>query len=75
MDWIGNLFIVLGLWGIGDKRRGAFVLSMIGEGCWIVFSLRSGLYSLALICVVFFGMAARSWWKWGRSEVGRDTAA
>lgn len=64
LDWIGNIFIVAGLWGIGNKQRGAFIFSMLGEAAWIAFSLSAHLYSLALICGVFFTMALRSYIKW-----------
>jgi nicotinamide riboside transporter PnuC len=66
MDWIGNVFIVIGLWFIGNKKRWAFIFSVIGESAWIIYSLTIGLYSLALICTVFAGLAVRSYWKWGK---------
>jgi len=66
MDWIGNFLICLGLWFIGDKKRWAFLFSIAGECCWIAYSLKIGLYSLAAICVVFAVLAARSYCKWGR---------
>lgn len=67
MDWIGNAFIVLGLWGIGSKRRGAFLFSIIGEAFWIAYASSIGLWSLAFICVVFLLLAARGYIKWGEA--------
>lgn len=61
---IGNIAIVAGLWGIGNKRRGAFVFSMIGESAWIVKSALLGMWDLAFICVIFFVMALRAYRKW-----------
>jgi len=66
MDWIGNVFIVVGLWHIGNKKRWAFLFSVAGEICWIVYSLTIGLYSLAVICTVFAVLAIRSYYKWGK---------
>jgi len=34
LGWVGNGFIVAGLYGIGDKRRGAFLLTLAGELIW-----------------------------------------
>jgi len=68
MGWIGNIFIVLGLWGIGDKKRAAFIFSIIGETIWVIHSLMIGMYDLAAICVVFAALAFRSWRKWGTSS-------
>lgn len=65
LGWIGNVFIVAGLWGIGNKARHAFIASVIGEVIWLVKSLYFEQYDLAAMCVVFAALAARSWWKWG----------
>lgn len=64
LGWFGNVFIVAGLWGIGNKRRGAFIFSVIGEGAWIIKSLVAHQYDLAVICCVFFALAIRSYFKW-----------
>jgi len=68
MDWIGNVFIVVGLWYIGNKKRWAFLFSIAGETAWIIYSLSIGLYSLAFICTIFGTLALRSYIKWGRPE-------
>lgn len=65
MDWIGNIFICVGLWFIGNKKRWAFLFSVAGESAWIVYSIQKELYSLAFICTIFAGLAIRSYWKWG----------
>lgn len=62
--WIGNIFIVGGLWGIGNKVRNAFLLSILGELCYIVRSYRTKDWPLFAVCWVFALMAARGWWKW-----------
>lgn len=67
LGWIGNVFIVAGLWGIGNKARSAFLLSIVGECLWIANALTkagSADWALASICAVFALMAVRSYVKW-----------
>jgi len=64
--WIGNAFIVGGLWGIGNKWRRAFLLSVVGESCWLVASWQRAQWDLFVICIVFAALAARSYAKWGQ---------
>lgn len=65
LGWIGNVFIVLGLWGVGNRARNAFLLSAAGEAFWIANAGLRGDWALGSICVVFFLMALRSYVKWG----------
>lgn len=66
LGWLGNIFIVIGLWKIADKWRNAFLFSIVGESAWIAKSLITQDYALAFICTVFNIMAFRSYIKWGR---------
>lgn len=65
LGWVGNVFLVWGIWEIGNRRRFAHLLTVIGETAWIAKSLIVGQYDLAFICVVFLVLAARCWVKWG----------
>lgn len=65
LGWIGNAFIVAGLWGVGNKRRGAFILTGIGEVIWVVRAILQPDYALAAICIVFAVLAVRSYVRWG----------
>jgi hypothetical protein len=67
LGWIGNLFIVAGLWGVGNKRRGAFLFSIAGEGAWIANAYSRGDWALTFICVVFLLMAVRAYVLWGKA--------
>lgn len=69
LGWVANIAIVIGLWGIGNKKRGAFIFSVVGESLWIVKSALLHQWDLAAICCVFLAMAIRSWVLWGRTEV------
>lgn len=64
--WVGNAFIVGGLWGVGNKWRPAFALSVVGECCWIYASWLRAQWDLMAVCVVFAVLAARSFVKWGQ---------
>jgi hypothetical protein len=67
LTWIGNVFIVAGLWGVGNKRRGAFLFSIAGETAWISSAAARGDWALTTICVVFLIMAVRGYVLWGRA--------
>lgn len=65
LGWIGDVFLVWGVWEIGNKRRIAHLLTMIGELAWIGKSLLvGGQWDLILICSIFFVLAYRCWVKW-----------
>jgi len=64
LSWIGNFFIVAGLWGIGNKRRHAFLLSIAGESAWIAVAYMRHDWALASVCTIFLLMAIRGWIKW-----------
>ena len=69
LGWIGNVFIVVGLWKIGNRVRAAFLFSIVGESAWTANALlrEAPDYALAFICCVFNIMAMRAWWKWGQA--------
>lgn len=64
LGWLGNIFIVGGLWGLGSKIRKAFLLSIVGESLWIVNAATKADWALTSICVVFLLMAIRGYIKW-----------
>lgn len=66
IGWIGNVFIVLGLYGIGFKWRIAFVVSVIGELFWIYVAAHRGQWDLAVMCVIFAVLAVRNFVLWGQ---------
>jgi len=55
---------------MGNKKRSAFVASLVGESLWIVYAAHAHLWSLAFICSVFALIAARNWFKWGSENNG-----
>lgn len=68
MGWVGNVFLIIGLWLVGDKARKAFIFSVIGESIWIYYAMDKKMYDLAFICVIFALLALRNWIKWGKEQ-------
>ena len=66
LGWVGDVLLVWGIWEIGNRRRIAHLWTVGGEVCWIIKSLVLGQFDLAIICVVFAGLAFRCWVKWGQ---------
>lgn len=64
LSLLGNVFIITGLWFQAKKVWWAFLFSLIGEGAYIVYALARKEYNFALICTVFFVMAARALYYW-----------
>ncbi len=64
MGWIGNIFIIIGLWLAGDKNKIAFLFSVVGELIWCGYSLYIKMYDLAFVCAVFAAIALRNYIKW-----------
>jgi hypothetical protein len=67
LGWIGNVFLVWGIWEIGNRHRFAHLLTCVGEAAWIAKSITVGAYDLACICAVFFVLALRCWIRWGEA--------
>ena len=68
LGWIGNIFLIWGIWEIGNRRRFAHILTVVGEVAWIGKCLLSTpkMWDLAIICTIFLVLAARCWIKWGK---------
>lgn len=70
LGWVGNFFLCWGIWEIGNKRRRAHLITVVGEACWIVKSLMPGTWlpDLAFICAIFLLLALRCWFKWAGEQ-------
>jgi len=69
LSWVGNVFIVFGLWHQAKQVWWAYVFSIAGEALWITYALSAHLWSLALICTVFGGLALRSMIMWRKQAL------
>lgn len=63
LGWFGNIFIVAGLWYIGNQKRWAFLLTTFGEVIWILHSYLQGQTDLMVICILFAILQFRGWLK------------
>lgn len=61
---LGSACLAVGLWGIGNRKRSAFLFSILGEVLWIIKSCWLGMWDLVAICVVFLVLAIRSYVLW-----------
>lgn len=64
IGWIANIIILVGMIGIGDRKRSAFLVTMIGEVIWATVGITRGEIDLTVICVLFAGIAGRNYLKW-----------
>jgi hypothetical protein len=69
MGWVGNFFIIVGLYKVGNKTRSAFVWTIIGETCFAVHTFSKHDWPIFVAVLIFLFLAALNWWKWGREEV------
>ena len=68
MGWIGNFFIIVGLYKVGDKVRSAFIWTMIGEACFAVHTGMNRDWPIFVAVLIFFSLAVLNWWKWGKQD-------
>jgi hypothetical protein len=66
IGWIGNIFVIAGLYGVGDKRRGALLFSIIGEICYIIHTAMVGDWAIFAAAWIFLFMVVRAYIKWGQ---------
>ena len=57
LQWIGNLFICIGMWQIGSKKRIGFLVQPFGNLFWIYYSAHEGMWAMCFICTVFAALA------------------
>jgi hypothetical protein len=74
MGWIGNIFLVVGIWLIGCKRRTGFLCALVGELLWTLYARQTGQWSLIFICIVFDVIYAINYWKWRKDDMTDETA-
>ena len=67
LAWIGDLFILMGAWGVGNRRRSAFLFTITGEILWIAEATQRKDRALAFLCTLFVLLATRSLLLWGRT--------
>ena len=74
MGWLGNIFLVVGIWLIGCKLRVGFLFALVGELWWTLYARRTDQWSLLFICVVFDVIYVINYWKWGKDDMTDEAA-
>ena len=65
LGWISNLFIVAGLWGVGNQSRVFLLVGAVGNIGWFSISVARADWALASLCVVLISLSVRGYLKWG----------
>lgn len=68
MGWLGNIFLIVGQWGVGDRRRASFLLLFAGEAIWFAYSCYLRMWDMAFICGVFSLIMLRNFSAWKKPE-------
>lgn len=66
LDWIGNIFLVVGSFLLGYRLRRAFLLIAFGEFVWLFRSYQLGSWDMLFICALFLILAIKNYIDWGR---------
>lgn len=66
--WLGNVFIVVGLWMVGNKNRNCFLWTMAGEAAYAAHVYLRRDWAILAAVGIFFFMALRNYIKWGENE-------
>lgn len=68
--WLGDAFLLLDMYLVGQQRRLAWVFCIVGEALWIVASVIRHLWPLTIICFafLFLGIHNLLLWKKKREE-------
>lgn len=64
LGYPASALIFAGLYGLGNKWRGAFVFSFLGEVLWMCKSAYFGYWDLFIMCSAFTVLAVRGYIKW-----------
>lgn len=67
IGWIGNVFVILGLYGVGNKNRNSLWFSIIGECCYIIHTALVGDWAIFAAAWIFLFMVVRAYVKWGQA--------
>ncbi len=70
LAWAANLIIWIGLWRVGNKSRNAFLFTMVGEAMYACHVAYRHDWPIFFAVLIFFTLAARNYWKWGKDEPG-----
>lgn len=64
LGWVANVFLVIGLWTMGDRWPYAFAFTFVGEALWSIKVAKMRQWDMLAICVVFAILALRNLVLW-----------
>ena len=64
VDWLAMCLTFSAIYLLGSKRRGGFVIMMIGNLSWSAIGIWAGSYAMAIANLGFFSMNVRGFLKW-----------
>ena len=64
MDWLAAVLELLGLWLLGTKCRGGFLVLILGSVFWIWIGQEKELWGLVVICGIMALVNIRNYRKW-----------
>jgi hypothetical protein len=65
-SWFLAAWSLLVMWQVGSKRRGAWLLGVLGEVWWLVYALATHQPGFVVMAFVFAVVYARNWLRWGK---------
>lgn len=68
LSWLGAVFIVAGLWRMGNKYRDTFVLQSAGNMAWATVAYSRSAWPLMALSLVLILLSVRCYIKWGASK-------
>jgi Nicotinamide mononucleotide transporter len=66
VDWAAMCLTFAAIYLLGSRRRGGFLVMMIGNLCWSCIGLWAHSYAMVIANLGFFSMNVRGFLKWAR---------
>ncbi len=66
IDWIATALTIVSVYMMGDKNRWAFIIAVISNILWIIFSVITGQIPLLITNIVLLVMDIRGLIKWSK---------
>jgi hypothetical protein len=70
IDWIAMTFTFTAIYLLGEKKRYAFLIGIVGNMFWLVFGVFSHSIATIVANIIIMSLNARGYIKWGRSTNG-----
>ncbi|MFT5171144.1 MAG: drug/metabolite transporter (DMT)-like permease [Candidatus Marinamargulisbacteria bacterium] len=68
IDWIGMLFIVMGIYYLGEKNKKGFLLGIVGCVALLIFSVLSKSVANGVLNTAMIILNIRAYKKWDTSN-------